>query len=53
MISRVLVKFVKLKRCYTFKQKIEDFDVKQDVKNFYAAMRTRDRKSFIREEVLY
>ena len=38
--------------CCTFPMKIENFNLSQKVANFFEAMRTRDRKSIIRETVL-
>ena len=42
----------KIKQCFTFKLQIDEIQVKQNLANFFSALKTSDRESLIREEAV-
>ena len=52
VVLRSMVICCKIKRCFSFKLQIDEIQVKQNLKNFFSALKTSDRESLIREEAV-
>ena len=52
VVLRSMVVCCKIKQCFTFKLQIDEIQVKQNLANFFSALKTSDRESLIREEAV-
>ena len=52
VVLRSMVVCCKIKQCFSFKLQIDEIQVKQNLKNFFSALKTSDRESLIREEAV-